>query len=290
MEKVDNIAICCMSGGYKNAFTQGVLTAFEENDFKASVYSACSSSTLIAAFAAFSRIGQLDLTLWKSGYMTSQEDSGDQSRAMLNTINELSSEIINSLWLPSTSRLLITTSFVKTDDAVAITQSNNAKRLGQMLLLNALRHNSEWKDKNLDLQLFDTHSDIRTRLLTKANFAAVAYATTRMLHAWKIPAYIDEYAYIDGSYTSHCPIRFLSELKPDRIICICTEKEKVYSNIYGQEEIPSQIDGIPIGFIKPDFELKEIGLDFYSITDTGLENGYNHGYEKGSSFCARKAD
>lgn len=68
MEKVNNIAICCMSGGYKNAFTQGVLTAFEESGLKASVSTACSSSTLIAAFAAFGRIKQLDLTLWENGY------------------------------------------------------------------------------------------------------------------------------------------------------------------------------------------------------------------------------
>lgn len=286
MKNFNNIAICCMSGGYKSAFTHGVLTAFEENDLTASVYASCSSSTLITAFAAFKQIGELDLTLWKNGYKTSQDNNGDQSLAMLHTIQRLSPEITKKLWEPSSSRLLITTSHVKTDDAVVVTQSENAKRLGQMLLINALRHKTEWKDENLELVLFDTHLDPRTKPLTIDNFNDVAYATTRMLHAWKIPAYVDKQAYIDGSYTSHCPIDFLVKLKPNRIICICTEKEKQFFNIFGNEEVPSQMDGICIDFIKPDFELKEVGLDFYSIADYGLENGYELGYKKGLSYIS----
>lgn len=273
-----------MSGGYKSVFTHGVLTAFEESNLTANVYTSCSSSTLITAFAAFKEIGKLDLTLWESGYKISQEDNGDQSQAMLKTIQRLSPEIMNNLWKPTTSRLLITTSHVKTDAAVAVTQSDTAKRFGQILLLNALRHKSEWKDENLELVLFDTHLNPRTKHLTKENFNDVAYATTRMLHAWKIPAFIDNQAYIDGSYTSYCPIDFLVKLKPERIVCICTEREKQFFNIFDNEDIPSQIDGICIDFIKPDFNLKDIGLDFYTISNDGLENGYKHGYEKGLSY------
>lgn len=190
MKNSNNIAICCASGGYKNAFTQGVLTAFEENGLKANVYAACSSSALIAAFAAFSKISELDLTLWENGYAISQEDNGDQSQAMLHTIQQLSPEIHNYLWESSSSRLLIATSFVNTNDAVLVTQSDNARRLGQMLLINALKHKPEWKDQNLELRLFDTYLDSATERLTKNNFNEVAYATTRMLHAWKILAYI----------------------------------------------------------------------------------------------------
>lgn len=284
MKNFNNIAICCMSGGYKSAFTHGVLTAFEQNNLTANVYASCSSSTLITAFAAFKEIGKLDLTLWESGYKISQDDNGDQSQAMLHAIQRLSPEIINNLWKPSSSRLLITTSLVKTDDAIAITQSDTAKRFGQILLLNALRHKSEWKDENLELVLFDTHLDSRTKQLTNDNFNDVAYATTRMLHAWKIPAYIDNQAYIDGSYTSHCPIDFLVKLKPERIVCICTERERQFFNIFGSEEVPSKVDEICIDFIKPDFELKDVGLDFYSIINDGLEKGYKHGYEKGLSY------
>lgn len=284
MENTNKVAVCCMAGGYKNAFTQGVLTAFEENGLTADVYTACSSSTLIAAFAAFKGIRQLNLALWENGYTISQEDGGDQSRAMLHSIQQLSSKIKSNLWEPSSSRLVIATSHIITNDAATAAQSEGAKRLGQMLLLNAMRHKTEWKDNNLESELFGTYLDGRTRLLTKENFNEVAYATTRMLHAWKIPACIEGRAYIDGSYTSHFPTKFLTELKCGRIICISVEKEKVFTNIFMQKEIPFQIDGVLVDVIKPDIDLKELGLDFYKITEDGLNIGYKHGYEKGLTY------
>lgn len=287
MENTNKIAICCMAGGYKNAFTQGVLTAFEESGLIADVYTACSSSALIAAFAAFRGIRQLNLTLWENGYTISQEEGGDQSRAMPHSIQRLSPEIKRSLWEPSSSRLVITASHVTTSAAVAAVQSDSAKRLGQMLLLNAMRHKTEWKDKNLESELFDTCSDGRTRLLTKENFNEVAYTTTRMLHAWKMPACIGNGAYIDGSYTSHFPTGFLTELKCERIICISAEKDKAFTNIFMQEEIPSQIDGVPVDIIKPDIDLKEVGLDFYKISGEGLKAGYIQGYEKGVMYMKK---
>lgn len=287
MENINKIAICCLSGGYKNAFTQGVLTAFEESGLKADVYTACSSSALISAFAAFGEIKQLDLTLWENGYAISQEDGGDQSRAMLHSIQELTPVIKRKLWEPSASRLVIATSRITTSDAIAIAQSEGAKRLGQKLLLNALRHNPEWKDQNLQLELFDTRADEKGRLLTRENFHEVAYATTRMLHAWKIPAYIENCAYIDGSYSSHFPIDFLAELKCERIICIGAEKDKVFTNIFMQEEIPCQIGGTSIDIIKPDFDLKDIGLDYYTITNDGLNSGFEHGYHIGLQYMKK---
>lgn len=281
MKNNNEVAICCLSGGYKNAFTQGVLTAFEENGLVADVYTACSSSALIAAFAAFRGVKQLDLSLWENGYRISQEDGSDQSRAMQHSIQKLLSVIQSNLWKPSSSRLAIAVSRIITSDAVVAAQSEGAKRLGQIILLNAMRHKTEWKDKNLEAELFDTYPDERTRLLTKENFNEVAYATTRMLHAWKIPAYIENDAYIDGSYTSHFPTQFLTQLKCKRIICISTEKEKVFTNIFMQEEVPAKIEEVLVDMIKPDVELKEIGLDFYTITKEGLNTAYEHGYKKG---------
>lgn len=287
MGNINKIAICCLSGGYKNAFTQGVLTAFEESGLKGDVYTACSSSALIAAFAAFGEIKQLDLTLWENGYAISQEDGGDQSRAMLHSIQELAPVIKSKLWEPSASRLVIATSRITTSDAIAIAQSEGAKRLGQKLLLNALRHNPEWKDQNLQLELFDTWADEKGRLLTRENFHEVAYATTRMLHAWKIPAYIENRAYIDGSYSSHFPVDFLAKLKCERIICIGAEKDKVFTNIFMQEEIPCQIGGTSIDIIKPDVDLKDIGLDYYTITNDGLNSGFEHGYHRGLQYIKK---
>lgn len=280
---MNDIAICCMSGGYKSVFTHGVLRAFEDRGIRAKAYAACSSSVLIAAFAAFHRMNALDLSLWSDGYATSQAE-GNQSGAMLQSIQRLSAEIKENLWQPQASRLLVATSLVKTEEAAQVTQSDGAKRLGQMLLINALRHKPDWKNQNLELQMFDTCPDDRTELLTGDNWDEVAYATTRMLHAWNIPAYIDKKPYIDGSYTSLCPVVPLSELGYKKIICICTEKEKVTFDLFSDEEIPAQINGSTIDFIKPDREMKEMGVDFYTIAGNGLEEVYNHGYEKGMSF------
>lgn len=83
---MDDIAICCMSGGYKNVFTHGVLRAFEEKGIRAKAYASCSSSVLIAAFAAFNKVSALDLSLWSDGYATSQAE-GNQSGAMRNLFN-----------------------------------------------------------------------------------------------------------------------------------------------------------------------------------------------------------
>lgn len=280
---MDDIAICCMSGGYKNVFTHGVLRAFEEKGIRAKAYASCSSSVLIAAFAAFNKVSALDLSLWSDEYATSQAE-GNQSGAMLQSIQRLSTEIKNNLWNPQAARLLVATSFVKTEEAAQVTQSDGARRLGQMLLINALRHKPEWKNQNLELQMFDTHSDGRTALLTKENLDEVAYATTRMLHAWNIPAFINNKPYVDGSYTSICPVVPLSELGYKEIICICTEKEKVAFDLFSDEEVPTRINDSTIRFIKPDHDLKEMGVDFYTIAGNGLEDVYNHGREKGLSF------
>lgn len=283
----NDIAICCMSGGYKNVFTQGVLKAFEENDFKAKVYAACSSSVLIAAYAAISKIKLLDLSVWNDGYITSQEN-GNQSEAMLQSIQKLAAEIQRYLWQADSSRLLIATSLVKTEEAAAITQSDGAKRLGQMLLINALRHKSDWKDNNLKLQIFDTCAKGNNQLLTEDNFNEVAYASTRMLHAWNIPAFINNQAYVDGSYTSLCPVIPLTELGYKNILCICTEKDKVVYDLFSDEEIPSLLNGAKIEFIKPDCELKNMGVDFYTITGDGLDRVFEYGYNRGIDYIKKK--
>lgn len=283
MVSMNDVAVCCMSGGYKNVFTHGVLKAFEDSGIRAKAYAACSSSVLIAAFAAFNKISALDLTLWSDGYMISQKE-GNQSEAMLESIQKLSQDIKNNLWEANAARLLVATSHVKTEEAALITQSTGAKRLGQMLLINALRHKSEWKDQNLELAVFDTHSDDKKKLLTKENFEDVAYATTRMLHAWNIPAQINNQAYVDGSYTSLCPVSSLSELGYKRIVCISTEKGGVAFDLFSEEMIPDKMGDSTIDFIKPDCELKEMGVDFYTISGDGLEEVYKHGYAKGLDY------
>lgn len=283
MEKKYDLAICCMAGGYRNAFAQGVLKAFEENDIRAGAYASCSSSALIAAYAAFGKIRQLDLSLWKEGYAVSQRD-GNQSGAMLHSIQLLLPEIAESLWQPTTSRLLIATSLVKTDEAKLLTQTDRAKRWGQMLLIHALHHQPEWKDRNLELRMYDTQPDYRTQLLTKDNFEEVAYATTRMLHVWNVPASIDGQAYIDGSYTCLCPAFPLAELGYKKIVCVCPDIGKIVPDLFSDEEIPSQINDAVIDFIKPGDDLKSMGVSSFTVTSEGLDKVFHHGYAKGIAY------
>ena len=60
-------------------------------------------------------------------------------------------------------------------------------------------------DQNLTKMIFDTAGEGKTKL-RRENFEEVAYASTRMLHAWDEPAEIAGEAYVDASYTCSCPV------------------------------------------------------------------------------------
>lgn len=281
MDYSKELAICCMPGGYRGIFVQGVLNAFETRGIRADAYSACSSSVLIAAYAAFGKVKTLDLSLWKDGYRLSKEDA-DQSRAMLNSIQSLAPDIKANLWEAGASRFLIAASRVKTAEAALLTQSGKAKRLGRELLLEAARRNPGWKNIHLELNMFDTAPRGHSTLpLTKENFDDAAYASTRMLQAWNIPATINGLPYIDGSYTTLCPAAFLSGLGYKKILCICTETGGIPTDFFAKELIPSRINDTRVHFIQPDSSLKDMGVDYLSMQDGGPEEVFYHGYQKG---------
>lgn len=288
MNKLEaNNAVCCTSGGYKNIFTHGVLQAFEEHSVLASAYAACSSSALIAAYAAFSQLKVVDNTLWDEGYRISLKE-GNQSQAMLHSINKLSNKISNNLWLPSSSRLLISVSKVKTAEAVSITQTEKAKRQGQKLLIDALRHNTDWKNKHLEFILFDTFQNSTTQLLNKQNYHEVLYATTRMLHAWDVPAYIDNVAYIDGSYTASCLIMPLIHLGYRKIIFINTEHDKIFMDLFATMDENQIVGDFEVDIIQPDLCLTELGVDYYSIKEGGIQRVFDYGYKKGIEYLNKQ--
>ncbi len=276
-------AISCMSGGYKSVFTQGVLTAFENSNFIVDAYASCSSSSIISAFASFQKIKDLDLSLWIEGNQIANLSGNSQSNAILNSINKLLPIIERNIFNRQ-NRYLVATSFVKTENAAQETQTEKSKRLGQKILIEAARNISTWKDTNLELHLFDTHASEKTKLLTHENLKEVLYATTRMLHAWHIPAYIDNKAYIDGSYTCLCPAIQLADLGYQQIICVTVEQNEAKLDLFSSENIPEKIGDTEICFVKPDFDLKELGVDFFKTTEEGIERAYLHGIEKGNDF------
>lgn len=272
-----------MSGGYKSVFIQGVLTAFENSNFIVDAYASCSSSSIIAAFASFGKIKDLDLSLWNEGNKIANIEGNSQSNAILNSIDKLFPTIEKNIF-QTQNRYLVATSFVKSENAAQETQTEKARRLGQKLLIEAARKISKWKDENLELHLFDTFDCEKTKLLTLNNFKEVLYATTRMLHAWHIPAYIDNKAYIDGSYTSLCPAFPLADLGYKQIICIVIDHNPAKVDLFSDENIPEKIGDTEIYFVKPDCDLKELGVDFFQTSKEGIERAYLHGIEKGKDF------
>jgi predicted acylesterase/phospholipase RssA len=277
-------AIACMSGGYKTVFTHGVLTAFEQNKFYADAYGGCSSSALISAYAAMEKISLLDLSLWVDSLNISKLEGNSQSNAILHSIDIMSPLIENYFKMPNIRRLLIATSFVKTSEAADLTQSDKARRWGQKLLIEASKNITTWRDANLDLHIFDTHSEDGDKQLTEKNFNEVAYASTRMLHEWHIPAFIDGKAYIDGSYTCLYPVIPLLNLGYDKIICILTEHDNKRVDMFSKEENSPIIKQAKIDYILPEINLKEMGVDYYSATEDSLKEVYLYGYKKGVNY------
>jgi len=251
-----NFAIACMSGSLKGIFVQGVLTAFEEAGIKADAYASSSSSTVPASYAAIGEIRNQNHSSWA--------DSDDILRQ------------------PGKSMRVC--SYVNNEDAAKETQSGSAVTLGRKLIVQGARHISEWKDQNLELHVFDTQSNNKELKLTADNYKEVAYATTRMLHAWHIPATINNKAYIDGSYTCLIPIKPLADRGYQNIIAIATEPGEITKDFFSGELIGSKCNNSSIYWIKPEVNLKELGVDFTKASKKGVEKVFEYGIEKGNEF------
>ena len=280
---MNNVAIATTSGGYKSAFVQGVLSFFEEMEFLASAYASCSSSAMVVALAAVKKIKDFPLSVWYEGYKLSQQENKSQSDAAFYAIDLIYSKIEKEIF-EIKKRFLVATSFVKTEEAELMTQSEKAKRLGQKLLIDASRKNMDWRDENLELHLYDTYKCEQTHIINDKNIKEVMYATTRMLHAWHIPANIDGKPYIDGSYTSLCPAVQMAELGYKEIICITTEHNYTQKDLFTKDVIPKIVNNSEIIFIKPDYDLSVIGVDYFKTTEQGLKKAYLHGIEKAHEF------
>jgi predicted patatin/cPLA2 family phospholipase len=292
MKRMENertkLAVCCMSGGYRGVFVQGVLCAWEEVGMRADAYAACSSSTFPASFASFGRVRDLGFSPWLNGYEISGREGNSQSNAIYYGLQNYFPAAREHLWRPDTGRFLLATSFVKTAEAAAMTQGDDATRFGKKLLIQAARRDSRWRDKNLEPHVFDTAEDSRTRRLTAENFPEVAYATTRMLHAWHVPAEIDGKPYIDGSYTTACPVFALAELGYEKVVCVLTEHEKPRYDLFSDVEIPKTIGGTNVECVRPAVDLKELGVDYYTLCEDGVKRVFEHGVEIGREWLATK--
>jgi predicted patatin/cPLA2 family phospholipase len=280
---MNKLAIATSSGGYKGVFIHGVLSLFEQKNFQADAYASCSSSALFSALASIKKINTISNSIWSEGNEIAKIKGNSQSNVQLMSINKLFPILKDELF-KSPRRYLVSTSFVKNENAALETQSELSVRLGRKLLIEAARNIETWRDENLEHHLFDTCNNSKTKLLTEENLKDVLYATTRMLHAWHIPAFVNEKPYIDGSYTSMCPVHSLAELEYEKIICITTENNQTKLDFFSDKYIPEKIGDSDIIFIKPDYNLSEIDVDFFKVTELGLDKAFQHGIEKAKEF------
>jgi hypothetical protein len=265
-----SFAVACMAGSFKGAFVHGALCGLEERGVRADAYGAASSSVLPAAYAASGRVRQMGMALW------SEMAQDSMSATVLHTIRTVGPGAKAGLFAAGAARFVVAVSRVKTPEAAAETQGDGARRRGRRLLLEMARKDTAWRDAHLAAELFDTAGPLR---LTEENFDEVAYATTRMLHAWHVPASVGGTPYVDASYTCQCPAMELAELGFTQVLAIATEPGPLWRDLYANQAI-----GAGIAVIQPSRDLKDLGVDFTSASKDGLQAAFEEGFRSALRF------
>ena len=278
-------AIACATGGFKGVFIDGVLSVFEEAGYRAGAYASASSSVLPAAAAAVGQNNRLGLAHWLEGQQMMAQPGTNMSAMILDGIAQNGPWLKERLFEDDPARFLIAVNAV--DEAGAEeTQSRRARRRGRQLLLAAARGDRGWIDDHLTLELFDTASDEARLRLTETNFDQVAYASTRMLHAWDIPAWVDGRPYVDAFYTCACPALEMTELGFETIIALSTEPI-LYRDIFQDRQVPTEWRGATIHIIAPSFDPAEKGVQYTTASPEGLSLVHEHGRQQGRAFLAK---
>ena len=279
-----SLAIATPVGSFKGAFAHGVLAALEEAAVVADAYAAASSSVIPASWAAIGQARNLGVDYWLAGLSALQNPDQNMSKVVQRGIRIFSKQLRQQLYQPQTPTLYIATNAVIDPAAAAQTQTALAQDLGKRLLRASVQQDRQWVDANLRLTLFSTHHPETQHRITPNNFPAVAYASSRIMHAWEIPAWIDGKPYVDAAYTCLCPALAMVAAGYQETIAISNEPGTMYQDMFHLDPIPSHSQGVAIHTIRPDFHLKELGVDFTRATPAGLVAVYRHGRAKGSEF------
>jgi hypothetical protein len=207
------------------------------------------------------------------------------SKVVQRGIRIFSKQLRQYLYQPSSPALYIATNAVIHPTAATQTQTTQAQDLGKRLLRASVSKDRSWVDANLRFTLFSTHHPEVRHRITPNNFPAVAYASSRVMHAWEISAWIDGKPYVDAAYTCLCPALAMVAAGYDRTIPIANEPGTMYRDMFHIEPILTHEQGVPIDIIRPDVHLKELGVDFTKATAAGLIAVYRHGRDKGLEFA-----
>ncbi|MEH1941576.1 MAG: hypothetical protein V7L01_15345 [Nostoc sp.] len=285
MLRINNksLAIACASGSFKGAFAHGVLSALESAGIRANAYAAASSSVVPIAWAAIGETTNLGVDYWFAGLQLLKKPDIGMSQIVLAGIAHLSPPK-ERLFAPETPSYFIATSAVISESAANETQTEKARRLGRRLLVSAGKRDRSWVDEHLQVALFSTSNPKGELHLNASNFEEVAYASSRMLHGWNIPAWIDGKPFIDASYTCLCPAIAMVEAGYQEVIAIANEPGTLYQDMFQLEPIPEIYKGARIHIIRPDVDPKEYEVNFTDATEAGLIGIYQHGKQKGNEF------
>lgn len=280
-----SFAIACSAGGFKGVFVHGVLSALEAAGVYADAYAAASSSVFPSICAAIGRADEIGLRYWRSSLQTLRQPGKGISEVVLRSISE-SEHLLRELFQPGIPRFFIAASAVKTAAGAEQTQGDGARRLGRRLLLSAARGDCSWADEHLHAHLFDSAAPDAEYRLTVDNINEVIYASTRMLHAWTIPAWVAGRPYVDASYTCACPALEMAQRGYAEVVAVATEPGTLYQDIFRSEPVPTVWEGMPIHVVRPDRDLGEMGAGFTDVSEEGMVAVYEYGKEKGSEFLA----
>ena len=284
--KGKTLAIATPVGSFKGAFAHGVLTALEEAGIVADAYAAASSSVIPTSWAAIGKAGILGVDYWIAGWEALQQPQQNMSKIVQRGIRVFSKQLRQHLYQPQTPALYIATNAVINPTAAALTQSHRAQDLGKQLLRASVQQDRSWVDANLRFTLFSTHHAEPYRI-TPNNFPAVAYASSRIMHAWDIPAWIESKPYVDAAYTCLCPAMAMVAAGYQQTIAISNEPGIMYQDMFHIEPVLTYTEGVPIQIIHPDLPLTQLGVDFTKATPAGLVAVYRHGLEKGLAFVSQ---
>jgi hypothetical protein len=279
-----SLAIATPVGSFKGAFAHGVLTALEEAGIVADAYAAASSSVIPTSWAAIGQASNLGVDYWLAGLSALQNPAQNMSKVVQRGIRVFSKQLRQHLYQPQTPILYIATNAVIDPTAATQTQTHLAQDLGKQLLRASVQKDRSWVDANLRFTLFSTHHPESQHRITPNNFPAVAYASSRIMHAWEIPAWIDGKPYVDAAYTCLCPALAMVSAGYQETIAISNEPGTMYQDMFHIEPILTHSHGVPIHIIRPDVHLKELGVDFTRATPAGLLAVYQHGHDKGIEF------
>jgi len=285
------LGIAVASGMLKGVYGHGVLSAFEERGLRAQVYGAASSSGLSGGLAAIGQSRKVGVDYW-IGAAGGVAEKG-MSRVALDSIEEYGPVLREALFRPEAPEFLLATSKVTNPAAAETTQGPEAKALGKELLRNVFAGDRSWVQENLAATVFSSRAEAggEEPRLTPDNYDAVAYASTRMLHAWAVPAEVDGEAHVDASYTCSCPAREVAAKGVSVLIAIGNDPFPLFRDLYASEEVAdgSVLDGAQVLVIKPEDDLKHLGVDYAAASPEGLAKAYERGLDDGHRFLNRHA-